>query len=155
MPYPSIGGDTPQSLSASPLPSLSEQDELNNDRFDHRLRLIKARTESVFGHFQVGVYITGRPGTGKTYTVKNTLDDLGANFQYLNCRVSPGGLYDKLKENPEAVIASSKMTLMEDVAGIAGCVEARAQDAGHESGPRERGVARPDPAPSSHCLPSR
>jgi hypothetical protein len=114
MPYLPIGGDTPQSSSTSPLPSLSEQDELQNDRFAHRLRLIKARTESVAGRYQVGVYITGRSGTGKTYSVKATLDDLGANYQYVNCRVSPGGLYDKLKENPEDVI------VVDDVATLFG-----------------------------------
>lgn len=114
MPSLSIGSDTPQSSSANPLPSLSEQDELNSDRFDHLLRLIKARTESVAGHYQVGVYITGRPGTSKSYSVKNTLDDLGANHQYLNCRVSPGGLYDKMKEHPEDVI------VLDDVATLFG-----------------------------------
>ena len=114
MPSLSVGSVTPQSSPISPLPSLSEQDELNNDRFDHLLCLIKARTESVAGHYQVGVYITGRPGTSKTYSVKNTLDDLGANYQYVNCRVSPGGLYDKMKEHPEDVI------VLDDVATLFG-----------------------------------
>jgi hypothetical protein len=114
MPFLPIGSDTPQSSSTSPLPSLSEQDELQNDRFKHLLRLIKARTESVAGRYQVGVYITGRSGTSKTYSVKATLDELGANYQYVNCRVSPGGLYDKLKEHPEDVI------VVDDVATLFG-----------------------------------
>jgi len=114
MPSLPFRGDTPQSFSASPLPSLSEQDELNYDRFDHRVRRIKARTESVAGHFQVGVYITGRSGTSKTYTVINTLDDLGANFHCVNCRVSPGGLFDTLKQHPEDVI------VLDDVATLFG-----------------------------------
>lgn len=114
MPSLPIGSDTLQSLSASPLPSLSEQDKLSKDRFDHRVRRIKARTVSVAGRYQVGVYITGRSGTSKTHTVINTLEESGAKYQCMNCRVSPGGLYDKLKENPEAVI------VLDDVATLFG-----------------------------------
>jgi hypothetical protein len=114
MPSLPVGSDTPHSSSANPLPSLSEQDELNNDRFDHRVRRIKARTESVAGRYQNGVYITGRPATGKTHTVINTLKEIGANYQCVNCRVSPGGLFDALKQHPEDVI------VLDDVATLFG-----------------------------------
>ena len=51
----------------------------------------------------VGAYICGRAGTGKTVAVAQLLDAENTNYQYINCRVSPGGLYDAMKQNPEDV----------------------------------------------------
>ena len=50
-----------------------------------------------------GFTFLGRAGTGKTVTVEDTLREQKANYQYINCRVSPGGLYDAMKQNPEDV----------------------------------------------------
>jgi hypothetical protein len=82
---------------------LTLEDQKNFDAFDHLLRLIKARVNGVAKRKHVGVYISGRAGTGKTVTVEETLRDQKANYQYINCRVSPGGLYEAMKANPEDV----------------------------------------------------
>ncbi len=52
----------------------------------------------------MGTYITGRCGTGKTYAVRELLDQQAINYQYINGRVSPGGLYDAMKQNPEDIL---------------------------------------------------
>jgi hypothetical protein len=100
------------------LPALTDQDRHHIQCFDRLLRLIKARTNSVARRYQVGVYITGRPGTSKTFSVKQTLDELGVNYQHLNCRVSPGGLIDKLRENPnDIIIVDDVATLFKNLQG--------------------------------------
>ncbi len=93
-------------------PSLSDDDLKNLEDFDHSLRFVKARTNGVALRKHVGSYISGRTGTSKTWTVTTTLDDLGINYQYINCRVSPGGLYDAMKQNPEDVF------VLDDVATL-------------------------------------
>ena len=82
---------------------LTKDDQKNLDAFDHLIRIIKARVNGVAKRKIVGVYISGRAGTGKTVTVQDTLRGEKVNFQYINCRVSPGGLYDAMKTNPEDV----------------------------------------------------
>jgi hypothetical protein len=83
---------------------LSEADRKNLDDFDRLRRIIKARVNGVARRKHVGAYLSGRTGTSKTVTVIETLDEQHINYQYLNCRVSPGGLYDAMKQNPEAVL---------------------------------------------------
>lgn len=82
---------------------LTNDDKNNLDAFDRLLRIIKARVNGVARHKHVGVYLSGRAGTGKTVTVQDTLREQKANFHYINCRVSPGGLYQAMRENPEDV----------------------------------------------------
>ena len=82
---------------------LSETDLGNVGRIEHLLSLMQARAMSVAQRKQVGAYICGRPGTGKTKSIKDIFDSEGIPYQYINCRVSPGGLYDAMKHNPEDV----------------------------------------------------
>ena len=82
---------------------LTTDDKNNLDAFDRLLRIIKARVNGVALHKHVGVYLSGRAGMGKTVTVQETLREQKKNFQYINCRVSPGGLYQAMKENPQDV----------------------------------------------------
>lgn len=82
---------------------LTPFDEDNLAKFEHQRCLLKARVNGVAQQKHVGTYITGRPGTGKTHTVKEQLDGNNINYQYINCRVSPGGLYDAMRQNPEDV----------------------------------------------------
>ena len=92
--------------------SLSLEDQKNFDAFDHLLRIIRARVNGVAKRKHVGVYLSGRAGTGKTVTVEDTLRDLKANYQYINCRVSPGGLYEAMKANPEDVFVVDDVTTL-------------------------------------------
>ena len=81
--------------------STEDRDQKNLEAFEHLLRLIKVRVNGVAKRTHVGIYLYGRPGTGKTIAVLEALEESKANFQYLNCRVSPGGLYQAMRENPE------------------------------------------------------
>ncbi len=83
---------------------LSEADEQHLAAFNHLLNLVKARVTGVALKKHVGVYISGRAGTSKTFTVEECLTALHVNYQKLNCRVSPGGLYDTLRDHPEDTI---------------------------------------------------
>jgi len=91
---------------------LSLEDQRNLDAFEHLLRIIRARVNGVAKRKHVGVYLSGRAGTGKTVTVEDTLRDLKANYQYINCRVSPGGLYEAMKANPEDVFVVDDVTTL-------------------------------------------
>jgi hypothetical protein len=90
-------------ISIKSTPCLSEADQKNLRDFGHLLDIIRARVNGVVKRNHVAVYLSGRTGTGKTVTVIDTLEKLQASFQYINCRVSPGGLYDAMKQNPEDV----------------------------------------------------
>ena len=81
-------------------PVLSASDLKNLDEFGHLLRIMRARVNGVAQQKHLGAYISGRTGTAKTVTVRQTLEEQGVNHQYINCRVSPGGLYDAMKQNP-------------------------------------------------------
>jgi hypothetical protein len=84
--------------------ALDEADQAHLDEFESMLDLIRDRTRSVAEGYQVGAYLVGRPGSSKTYTVKETLERLDAPWTYRNCRMSPMGLYCLLEEHPEHTV---------------------------------------------------
>jgi len=95
----------------------SDQEQLA--RFEHLLCLVKARAMGVARRKHVGAYISGRTGGGKTFAVREVLEAEGVNHQYINCRVSPGGLYDAMKENPEDVhVLDDVFTLFKHPQGL-------------------------------------
>lgn len=83
---------------------LAEEDQAHLDEFESMLDLIRDRTRSVAEGYQVGAYLVGRPGSSKTYTVKETLERLDAPWAYRNSRMSPMGLYCLLEEHPEHTV---------------------------------------------------
>jgi len=84
--------------------ALDEADQAHLDEFESMLDLIRDRTRSVAEGYQVGAYLVGRPGSSKTYTVKETLERLDAPWAYRNSRMSPMGLYCLLEEHPEHTV---------------------------------------------------
>lgn len=84
--------------------ALDEADQAHLDEFESMLDLIRDRTRSVAEGYQVGAYLVGRPGSSKTYTVKETLERLDAPWAYRNSRMSPMGLYALLEEHPEHTV---------------------------------------------------
>jgi hypothetical protein len=66
--------------------------------------LLAARTISVALRYQTGTYVCGRPGTGKTHTVLETLDAEGVPFIYRNASMSANGLWEELEANPEGTL---------------------------------------------------
>jgi hypothetical protein len=84
--------------------ALDEANQAHLDEFESMLDLIRDRTRSVAEGYQVGAYLVGRPGSSKTYTVKETLERLDTPWTYRNSRMSPMGLYALLEEHPEHTV---------------------------------------------------
>src|SRR5262249_40203441 len=72
--------------------------------FDQKLQLIRDRVRGVVDPYSTGVYLVGRPGTSKTYTVRQELDLRTKDWLYRNARMSAMGLFDLLAEYPHHVI---------------------------------------------------
>lgn len=84
--------------------TFASTDESLLESFDARLQLIRDRVRSVAGGYHTAAYLVGRPGTSKTFTVKEELERLKAPSLVRNSRMSPMGLFELLEENPEHVI---------------------------------------------------
>ena len=78
--------------------------------FKAKLQLIRDRVGSVSGGYKTGVYIVGRSGTSKTYTVKEELEQLDRPWVIKNARMTPMGLFDFLANHPEHVIVLDDIT---------------------------------------------
>jgi hypothetical protein len=84
--------------------NLSPADHEQLAGFERRCDLIRDRVRSVADRYQNGLYLVGRPGSGKTYTVEETLQDLGARYTCRNCHMTPAGLWEELKEHPDHIL---------------------------------------------------
>lgn len=88
---------------------------MSNDDFlslERQLKVIKDRVRGVVHGISNGMYIYGRPGTSKTFTVRSTLETLGAPYEYQNGHITPIGLFDTIAENRNRVI------VLDDVSSI-------------------------------------
>ena len=85
-------------------PALTAADQHHLADFHRLLDLIHARTTGVALSYHTGVYLTGRPGTSKTWTVERALEDSGVPYIIKNARLSPMGLWKTLKNHPEHVV---------------------------------------------------
>ncbi|QDU94130.1 AAA family ATPase [Lignipirellula cremea] len=74
------------------------------ESFEQKLQLIRDRAQSVALRYHTAAYLVGRPGTSKTFTVKEVLNRLDIPFVVRNARMTPMGLFDFLQEHPEHVI---------------------------------------------------
>ena len=84
--------------------ALTAADRSHLADFHRLLDLIHDRTTGVALEYHTGVYLTGRPGTGKTWTVERALEDSGVPYLIKNARLSPMGLWKVLKNHPEHVV---------------------------------------------------
>jgi hypothetical protein len=75
-----------------------------------KLDLLRDRTRAVAERYQNGVYVVGRAGTGKTFTIVETLKRLDAPWAYRNGRVSAAGLFALLQEHPEHTVVLDDVT---------------------------------------------
>lgn len=80
--------------------------------FERKLQLIRDRVRGVAEHYYTACYMVGRPGTSKTFTVKEELERLGVPFIVRNARMTPMGLFDFLNEHPEHVV------VLDDIASL-------------------------------------
>jgi hypothetical protein len=81
--------------------ALSADDQQYLEEYERRLDLVRDRTRGVAERYQNGCYLTGRAGSGKTYTVLETLKNLNVPYAYRNARMSALGLFAFLEEHPE------------------------------------------------------
>jgi hypothetical protein len=80
----------------------TNQDHIQS--FEGKLQLIRDRVSSVVHKYHTGAYLVGRPGTSKTYTVREQLEMLDAPWAYQNARMTPMGLFSFIADHPEHVI---------------------------------------------------
>jgi hypothetical protein len=73
---------------------------------------IITRVTGVVHGYYPGLYLHGRPGTGKTHTVLETLKGTGTKYHYHRGHITPVGLFDLLEENDGRII------VLDDVSSI-------------------------------------
>ena len=87
--------------------------------FDQKLQVIRDRVRGVAEGYHSAAYLTGRPGTSKTYTVQEELEQMAAPSVIRNARMTPMGLFEFLSEHPEHVIVLDDIaTLFKDRAAL-------------------------------------
>ena len=78
----------------------------------NRLAVVRDRVRGVAVHLHTGFYLFGRPGTGKTYTVRRTLKDNDFTHHYQDGHLTPIGLFELLAEQHDRII------VLDDVAEL-------------------------------------
>ncbi len=81
-------------------------------QYHQLVRLLADRVRSVATGYQTGAYLTGRPGSGKTYTVRRVLDECKASYIFLNGRLSPAALYDEIESRPDSLLVIDDVPLL-------------------------------------------
>lgn len=72
--------------------------------FEERIDLLRDRVRGVVSRYYTGAFFTGRPGTGKTFSVIETLESLGCDYVVKNGHVTAAGLYECFEQNPDSTI---------------------------------------------------
>lgn len=81
--------------------------------FEKQLKVVKDRVRGIVYGQTNGLYLCGRPGTSKTFTVRSTLDSLlDVPYAYSTGHLTPLGLFDLISENRDRVI------VLDDVSAI-------------------------------------
>jgi hypothetical protein len=83
---------------------LSHEDRRLVEQLEAKFQIIRDRVVSVAAGYATSVYIVGRPGTSKTFTVEEQLAQLDIPWVCQNARMTPMGLFDFLAEHPEHVV---------------------------------------------------
>jgi hypothetical protein len=68
---------------------------------EHKLKFIRVRTTGVAEGWATGFYLFGEGGTSKSYTVEETLKDLGKPYKVSNSRITGKGLFELLRDFPD------------------------------------------------------
>lgn len=84
-------------------PHLTKTDLALLDTYEAKCKSIAEYTKAVIYGRMTGLLLFGRGGTGKTYTVQNTLAAKSAAFVHHQGRVSARGLVDEMQESPGAI----------------------------------------------------
>jgi hypothetical protein len=70
---------------------------------DRKFQVVRDRVVGVARGYYAGTVITGRGGTSKSWTIVQTLEELGVPYQLHNTHITPRGLFDEFDLNPSAV----------------------------------------------------
>lgn len=89
-----------------------ERIETRSVEYEQVANLLADRVRSVAQGFQLGAYITGRSGVGKTFTVRKTLENCRAQAVFLNARITPAALFDVIDEHAHAVLVIDDVPLL-------------------------------------------
>lgn len=89
---------------------MSATDETVVQKFEGKLQLIRDRVASIALGYHTGCYLVGRPGTSKSYTVKEELSRSSRPWIFQNARMTPMGLFGFLADHPEHVIVLDDIT---------------------------------------------
>ena len=92
--------------------ALNEADVRLVQELETKLQLIRDRVSSVVNCYQTACYLVGRPGSSKTFTVREALEQFDAPWVYQNARMTPMGLFGFLPDHPEHVI------VLDDIASL-------------------------------------
>ena len=93
-------------------PLLNDDDHHALADLQSRLAVVRDACEDVAVRLHTGFYLFGRPGTGKTYTVRRTLADNEFTHHYQDGHLTPIGLFELLAEQHDRII------VLDDVAEL-------------------------------------
>jgi hypothetical protein len=94
-----------------------ESDRLSAQRvtLDFKLNQVASFVRGVAASRYTGMILWGRGGIGKSHTVLQTLDEMGASYLLINSRLTGRGLFDLLVNNPQSLLVLEDCeTLMDD-----------------------------------------
>lgn len=86
------------------IPPLEPEQKKDRDDFERLTALLETRVRSVVKRYQTGAYLVGRPGSGKTHTVRRVLDECKADYVYLNGRITAAALFEEFAERSDSII---------------------------------------------------
>jgi hypothetical protein len=86
--------------------------EIHYEDLMNQLKVVQDRVRACIYKKATGLYLHGRPGTSKTYTVRSLLNRLAVGYGYSNGHLTPIGLFDLLDENRDRII------VLDDVSAI-------------------------------------
>lgn len=87
----------------------------NNSHYNELIKqitIVKDRVRGIVHQQYNALYLYGRPGTSKTYTICDTLDRLAVNYTLSNGHLTEIGLFDLFAENRDRII------VLDDVSAI-------------------------------------
>lgn len=117
LPSPTAGGAHSRSNEAAPAAPTAAENPLQT--FEQLRDQIRDRVEGVARHYHHGLYLAGRGGTSKTYTVEESLKRTGTPWILRSGHMTPLGLFSVLENYPDHVV------VLDDVGGMFRAPEAR------------------------------
>jgi|LSQX01.1.fsa_nt_gb protein gp37 len=116
---PSIVGGLPEqklprptAIRSTPVVNTQDKHAIAEETLNTKLEKLADHTRRVAKGIQNGMFIYGRQGTSKTYTILKTLEAMGAKHSYNNGHVNPEPLFDMFCANPDGII------ILDDVSHI-------------------------------------